>query len=62
MLAKREQKPFITGGPLKNEKYIFEQLHFHWADSDHVGCEHTFDGCRLHYLNYRNFVGGAFLN
>lgn len=26
----RHQRPYIKGGPLK-EKYIFEQLHFHWV-------------------------------
>lgn len=26
----RHKKPYIIGGPL-NEKYIFEQLHFHWV-------------------------------
>lgn len=26
----RNNKPYITGGPLK-EKFIFEQIHFHWV-------------------------------
>ena len=30
MLPNRNRKPYITGGPL-NDKYIFEQLHFHWV-------------------------------
>jgi carbonic anhydrase len=29
-LPNRNRKPYIIGGPLK-EKYIFEQLHFHWV-------------------------------
>lgn len=41
--ANRPEQPYITGGPLKT-KYIFEQLHFHWADTDESGCEHTLEG------------------
>lgn len=26
----RNNKPYLIGGPLK-QKYIFEQLHFHWV-------------------------------
>lgn len=29
-LPNRNNKPYIIGGPLK-EKFIFEQLHFHWV-------------------------------
>lgn len=39
---KRQVLPYIVGGPLK-DKYIFEQLHFHWADSDSSGCEHVLE-------------------
>lgn len=38
-----ENRPFISGGPL-NQWYIFEQLHFHWAEKDTEGCEHTLEG------------------
>ncbi|XP_055681739.1 carbonic anhydrase 2-like [Lutzomyia longipalpis] len=59
----RAQKPFIIGGPLGAQKYLFEQLHFHWGDHDHLGCEHTIEGCRysmeahaVHYnAKYRDF-------
>lgn len=37
------KKPFIIGGPL-NQRYLFEQLHFHWAEKDTEGCEHTLEG------------------
>lgn len=30
-LPNRNKKPYIIGGPLKGEKYIFEQIHFHWV-------------------------------
>jgi Eukaryotic-type carbonic anhydrase len=33
MLPNRNRKPYITGGPLKDQKFIFEQLHFHWVIS-----------------------------
>lgn len=34
--------PILMGGPLHEDHYIFEQLHFHWSDDDHSGCEHIF--------------------
>lgn len=43
--SQRVQQPFIVGGPLTdNSKFIFEQIHFHWADTDESGCEHTLEG------------------
>jgi len=33
MLPNRNKKPYIVGGPLK-DKYIFEQIHFHWVGLD----------------------------
>lgn len=39
----RSFQPFIIGGPLDN-KYIFEQLHFHWGVEDDSGCEHILEG------------------
>ncbi|XP_053675809.1 carbonic anhydrase 2 [Anopheles nili] len=39
----RPYQPFIVGGVLGN-KYIFEQLHFHWGIGDGSGCEHTLEG------------------
>lgn len=62
-MPNRNKKPYIIGGPLK-EKYIFEQLHWHWADNDECGCEHTLDGNTysmeahlVHYNSkYKNFA------
>lgn len=35
-------QPYLSGGPLKpNENYIFVQMHFHWAENDAFGSEHT---------------------
>lgn len=51
-------QPTISGGPLLNTKYIFEQLHFHWADCDCTGCEHTIEGSRYsmeaHAVHYNS--------
>lgn len=44
--SNRPQQPYIIGGPLKGHKFIFEQLHFHWADTDESGCEHTLEGIK----------------
>lgn len=41
----RKKRPFIKGGPMKsNELYIFEQMHFHWAEQDDIGSEHVING------------------
>ncbi len=59
--AGRQQHPYIIGGPLK-ERYIFEQLHFHWADSDESGCEHTLEGNKYsmeaHAVHYNSKYSG----
>ena len=34
----------IYGGPLKN-RYVLEQFHFHWGDTDDCGSEHTINNC-----------------
>lgn len=54
--------PYISGGPL-TDRYIFEQIHFHWADCDSSGCEHILEGTSysmeahaVHYNSkYANF-------
>uniref|UniRef100_T1GZ69 Alpha-carbonic anhydrase domain-containing protein n=1 Tax=Megaselia scalaris TaxID=36166 RepID=T1GZ69_MEGSC len=61
--SKRNQQPFITGGPLGHNRYIFEQIHFHWSETDESGCEHTLEGIKysmeahaVHYNSkYKNF-------
>lgn len=46
--AEAEQRPYISGGQLKPcERYIFEQMHFHWSDNDYFGSEH-----RIHERTY----------
>lgn len=35
--------PFITGGPLLERRYLFEQMHFHWGPGD-CGSEHEING------------------
>ena len=48
-------KPFVTGGPLKDE-YIFEQMHFHWGPNNSVGSEHTFNNQRYNIFNLILFI------
>ncbi|XP_072757678.1 carbonic anhydrase 13 [Anoplolepis gracilipes] len=31
--------PMLSGGPLGNNVYVFEQLHFHWGENDYEGSE-----------------------
>lgn len=38
-------RPILSGGPLQKE-CIFEQLHFHWAEDDQGGSEHSIDGIK----------------
>lgn len=60
---RRKEQPYIIGGFLGDEKFVFEQLHFHWADTDDSGCEHTLEGMKysmeahaVHYnAKYKNF-------
>lgn len=41
----RKVQPYVSDGPLKsNERYIFEQMHFHWAENDSAGSEHIING------------------
>jgi len=40
MLKTNESKAaMLTGGPLGNSVYVFEQLHFHWGKNDYEGSE-----------------------
>lgn len=65
--AKKKVQPFISGGPLGDQKFIFEQLHFHWGDHDASGSEHTIEGGRfsmeahaVHYNSkYKSFAEAA---
>ncbi len=53
----RTVQPHLQGGPLK-DKYIFEQMHFHWADHG-FGSEHVLDGntaysMEVHLVHYNS--------
>lgn len=40
----RTEQPYISGGLLPpTEHYIFEQMHFHWGETDNIGSEHIVD-------------------
>ncbi|XP_077273887.1 carbonic anhydrase 2 isoform X2 [Temnothorax americanus] len=40
MLKTNESKAaMLSGGPLENNIYVFEQLHFHWGQNDYEGSE-----------------------
>ncbi|XP_017772110.1 PREDICTED: carbonic anhydrase 2 [Nicrophorus vespilloides] len=58
--ADREM-PVLFGGPLHEDKYVFEQLHFHWSEDDHSGCEHIFEGkafsMEAHAVHYNQKYG-----
>jgi len=60
-----QQKPYITGSALNNEKYIFEQLHFHWSGERERGSEHAIDGksyaMEMHLVHW-NQKYGTFAN
>lgn len=43
----QKTQAYICGGILPpNERYIFENLHFHWGKRDNIGCEHKINGKR----------------
>ncbi|XP_052867698.1 carbonic anhydrase 7-like [Anopheles cruzii] len=53
-------RPTLRGGPLRN-KYIFEQLHFHWGPENTLGSEHSLDGQKfpleVHLVFYNGLYG-----
>lgn len=51
-LPNRNKKPYIIGGPLK-EKFIFEQIHFHWVSRSVEGdqCDGIFCPFYQEWLN-----------
>jgi len=55
------EPPVLFGGPLHDDQYVFEQLHFHWSDDDHSGCEHIFEGqvysMEAHAVHYNKKYG-----
>lgn len=38
-----EYSAMMSGVPL-NQRYLFEQSNFYWAEKDIEGCEHTLEG------------------
>lgn len=49
----------ITGGPLGDNVYLFEQLHFHWGENDTQGSEDTINNhsyaMELHAVFYKHY-------
>ncbi|XP_076029094.1 carbonic anhydrase 1-like [Oratosquilla oratoria] len=43
LLGTYEEQPSMSGG-LLDDTYKFVQLHFHWAESNNLGSEHTVNG------------------
>jgi len=35
------QIPYISGGAVNNNEFIFDSLHFHWGENDINGSEHS---------------------
>lgn len=58
MLKFNESKAImLSGGPLGNNIYVFEQLHFHWGQNDYEGSEdlinnHSFP-MEMHVVFYK---------
>ena len=54
------QKPSFTGGGY-SDRYVFQQLHFHWGSDDNSGSEHTVDGRayagEMHLVHYNSKYG-----
>lgn len=57
-------KVYFEGGPL-NDKYIVDNIHFHWGPNDDDGSEHAIDGRKFaaeaHVVSY-NFKYGKLSN
>lgn len=41
-----KEQPVIARGPLGNESYSLESIHFHWGEHDRVGSETTINSKR----------------
>ncbi|KAG7190875.1 hypothetical protein KM043_006936 [Ampulex compressa] len=55
--ANESEAALVSGGPLGNQTYVFEQLHFHWGENDLEGSEdlinnHSF-AMELHAVFYK---------
>lgn len=54
-----EKRPQLRGGPLLEDTFYFEQMHFHWGEEDVWGSEHFIDGQRYlrvpFYISQRHF-------
>ncbi|XP_046402847.1 carbonic anhydrase 2-like isoform X2 [Ischnura elegans] len=54
--------PYLIGGPLAAE-YEFVQMHFHWGNENHVGCEHIIDNKKYameaHLVHYNRSYGSV---
>ncbi|KAI4457349.1 carbonic anhydrase [Holotrichia oblita] len=61
VMFKNREAPFLLGGPLHEDIFVFEQLHFHWSSDDHSGCEHIFEGkaysMEAHAVHYNSKYG-----
>ncbi|CAO1357139.1 unnamed protein product [Diamesa hyperborea] len=56
------QQPSLSGGPLGNETFLLEQLHFHWVDNS-AGSEHAINSKKYAteaHLVYYNSKYGTF--
>ncbi|XP_012254085.2 carbonic anhydrase 2-like [Athalia rosae] len=54
---------FLTGGPLGDDVYTFEQLHFHWGENDWEGSEDMINNqsfaMELHAVFYKSIYRSA---
>ncbi|KFB38203.1 AGAP013402-PA-like protein [Anopheles sinensis] len=59
--SKDSERPRLTGGPLGQDPYVFEQLHFHWGAENDRGSEHTFNGLKFpleaHFVFFKQEYG-----
>ncbi|KAK2148581.1 hypothetical protein LSH36_491g05001 [Paralvinella palmiformis] len=51
----------VRRGPLKDERYVLDNFHFHWGRNDEEGSEHTINGVHLpaeaHFVCYNMKYG-----
>uniref|UniRef100_A0A182JHT2 Carbonic anhydrase n=1 Tax=Anopheles atroparvus TaxID=41427 RepID=A0A182JHT2_ANOAO len=59
--SKASERPQLVGGPLGQDPYVFEQLHFHWGAENDRGSEHTLNGMRFpmeaHFVFFKQEYG-----
>lgn len=66
-IKSNDNRPYMMGSAVDNQKWIFQQMHFHWGDTNNQGTEHSIDGqkyaleVRIIHFMYFSFAVFAYV-